>query len=40
MKNFAAARRYAVDLKLFYPKIFEELPSNAPPNKALQLKAR
>ena len=40
MKNFAAARRYAVDLKLFFPKFFEELSSNAPPNKALRLTAR
>ncbi len=31
---------YAVDLKLFFPKSFEEVSSNAPPNKALQLTAR
>ena len=31
---------YAVDLKLFFPKFFEEVSSNAPPNKALQLTAR
>ncbi len=31
---------YAVDLKRFFSRFFEELSSNAPPNKALQLTAR